>query len=237
MLKLCAGRCAGEAAARVWELGWDRLDVSALHDGDEVGAWETVMTIEGDYSLFAHLETVFLGALDAAHADRYERAPRGGRRRRQTDPLLPGALRPLPACRPATGTPRTSPEPSACQHRRTGLLVGRKGHRAPCLMASSPPAAAIPSRPRGASPTVLSRSSTSPALVDFDNDCVGTSLACARALGDRLWGVRLDTSETLVDRALWPSMGSFRPTGVARSWCARCGGRWMPRASGASGSS
>ena len=53
------------------------------------------------------------------------------------------------------------------------------------------------------------------ALVDFDNDCVGTSLACARELGDRLWGVRLDTSETLVDRSLWPKMGSFRPTGVA----------------------
>ena len=53
------------------------------------------------------------------------------------------------------------------------------------------------------------------ALVDFDNDCVGTSLACARALGDRLWGVRLDTAETLVDRSLWAVMGGFPPTGVA----------------------
>jgi nicotinate phosphoribosyltransferase len=39
-------------------------------------------------------------------------------------------------------------------------------------------------------------------LVDFDNDSVATALAVAEALGDRLWGVRLDTSETLVDRAL-----------------------------------
>jgi nicotinate phosphoribosyltransferase len=53
------------------------------------------------------------------------------------------------------------------------------------------------------------------ALVDFHNDSVGTSLACARALGERLWGVRLDTSETLVDRALWDRMGTFRPVGVA----------------------
>ncbi|MBM3148132.1 MAG: quinolinate phosphoribosyl transferase, partial [Actinobacteria bacterium] len=52
------------------------------------------------------------------------------------------------------------------------------------------------------------------ALVDFDNDCVGTSLACARALGERLWGVRLDTSETMVDKSLWHSMGQFRPNGV-----------------------
>ena len=28
--------------------------------------WETVMTIEGDYSLFAHLETVYLGCWRAA---------------------------------------------------------------------------------------------------------------------------------------------------------------------------
>jgi nicotinate phosphoribosyltransferase len=51
-------------------------------------------------------------------------------------------------------------------------------------------------------------------LVDFDNDCVGTSLALADALGDRLYGVRLDTSEMLVDRSVVPQMGRFRPTGV-----------------------
>jgi nicotinate phosphoribosyltransferase len=51
-------------------------------------------------------------------------------------------------------------------------------------------------------------------LVDFENDSVGTSLEVARALGDRLWGVRLDTSRTLVDRALWNEMGDFDPRGV-----------------------
>src|SRR2546430_1173262 len=51
-------------------------------------------------------------------------------------------------------------------------------------------------------------------LVDFDNDSVETALAVADALGDKLWGVRLDTSENLVDRTLWDEMGSFRPTGV-----------------------
>ena len=30
----------------------------------------------------------------------------------------------------------------------------------------------------------------------------------------RLWGVRLDTSESLVDRSLWDEMGDFKPTGV-----------------------
>ena len=39
-------------------------------------------------------------------------------------------------------------------------------------------------------------------LVDFENDSVRTALEVADALGERLWGVRLDTSEALVDKAL-----------------------------------
>jgi nicotinate phosphoribosyltransferase len=51
-------------------------------------------------------------------------------------------------------------------------------------------------------------------LVDYENDCVRTSLEVARALEGRLWGVRLDTSENLVDRSVISQMGMFRPTGV-----------------------
>jgi nicotinate phosphoribosyltransferase len=51
-------------------------------------------------------------------------------------------------------------------------------------------------------------------LVDFENNSVGTALEVARALGPRLWGVRLDTSENLVDRSLLDELGDFRPTGV-----------------------
>jgi nicotinate phosphoribosyltransferase len=51
-------------------------------------------------------------------------------------------------------------------------------------------------------------------LVDFENDSVKTSLEVARALGDRLWGVRLDTSRTLVDKSLWNEMSDFDPRGV-----------------------
>jgi len=40
------------------------------------------------------------------------------------------------------------------------------------------------------------------ALVDFENDCVKTSLAVARALGRRLWGVRLDTAREIRDRSV-----------------------------------
>ena len=51
-------------------------------------------------------------------------------------------------------------------------------------------------------------------LVDFDNDSVRTALDVAQELGTRLWGVRLDTSHTLVDRSLLDRMGRFDPRGV-----------------------
>src|SRR4051812_33367621 len=46
-----------------WQPGWDELEVGALHEGDEIEGWESVLTIEGDYALFAPLETVYLGCL------------------------------------------------------------------------------------------------------------------------------------------------------------------------------
>jgi nicotinate phosphoribosyltransferase len=53
-------------------------------------------------------------------------------------------------------------------------------------------------------------------LVDFDNDCVGTSLDCARALGAQLWAVRLDTSERLADKTMVERFGEeAAPRGVA----------------------
>lgn len=39
-------------------------------------------------------------------------------------------------------------------------------------------------------------------LADFDNDCVGTSVALARKFGKKLFGVRIDTSESLIDKSL-----------------------------------
>src|ERR671936_875244 len=42
---------------------WDDLNVHALYDGDRVDPYETVMMIEGDYTSFAHLETLYLGVL------------------------------------------------------------------------------------------------------------------------------------------------------------------------------
>ena len=48
-------------------------------------------------------------------------------------------------------------------------------------------------------------------LVDFDNDSARTAVQVADALGKDLWGVRLDTSERLVDRGLERATDSREP--------------------------
>src|SRR3954471_13595787 len=60
ILELCSGRRAADGS---WRDGRSELRVRALSEGDPIEPWETVLTIEGDYSLFAHLETVYLGCL------------------------------------------------------------------------------------------------------------------------------------------------------------------------------
>jgi nicotinate phosphoribosyltransferase len=53
-------------------------------------------------------------------------------------------------------------------------------------------------------------------IAAFGGDTVAATraLAVARALGSRLHGVRLDTSEAMVDASLVPRMGDFDPRGV-----------------------
>ena len=206
--------------ARRLEPGWDGLEVHALHEGDEVEPFETVMTIEGDYSLFAHLETVYLGLPGPAHAGDEQRARGGGGGARQADPLLSGAPRPLArADRRRLGGARGRRDRRV--DRRPGVVVGRTGvgtvpHGLIAAYGGDTVAAARAFADRYADEMNVT------VLVDFDNDSVRTALEVADALGDRLWGVRLDTSERLVDRALWHEMGDFTPTGVNPELVRRC---------------
>src|SRR3954454_15698933 len=60
IVRQCAGRRRPDGS---WDDGLDELEVHALQGGDETEPCETVMTIEGDYALLGHLETVYLGCL------------------------------------------------------------------------------------------------------------------------------------------------------------------------------
>ncbi|MEA2688585.1 MAG: nicotinate phosphoribosyltransferase [Candidatus Eremiobacteraeota bacterium] len=209
ILKLCSGQHAPDGS---WEDGWERLTVKALYDGDAIEPFENVMTIEGDYALFAHLETPYLGVL--------------ARRTR----IATNAR----AIVDAAGGKEVLFFPARFDHHLVQTGDGYAAYISGALGVSTDANAEWwGSRGMGTVPhgliaayggdTVRATEKFAQwidtavnviALVDFDNDCVGTSLAVARALGQRLWAVRLDTSGTLVDKSVIPQMGTFKPTGV-----------------------
>src|SRR6476469_8231219 len=196
---------------------WDDLTVQALYDGDRIEPYESVMTIEGDYTSFAHLETLYLGVLA-----------------RRTL-ITTNVVRVLEA---ANGKPIIF-MPARHDHHRVqtgdgyaayvaGQIVG-----APVGVTTDEQASWWGGKGVGTVPhsliasfggnTVLAATKFAEwappdlnvtVLVDFENDSVSTALEVARALGPRLWGVRLDTSENLVDASLLDELGDFRPTGV-----------------------
>ncbi len=192
--------------------GWSDLVVHALFEGDRVEPWDTVLTIEGRYDLFAHLETVYLGALT-----RRTRICTNTR-------LLVEAARPKPVlCFGARHDAwRTQPGDGFAAYvggaqavsadAQASLFNGKGVGTIPhALIAAFGGDTVAATRAFAAS---VGDDVDVIALVDYENDSVATSLAVARALEARLWGVRLDTSENLVDRSVLPQMGAFRPTGV-----------------------
>jgi nicotinate phosphoribosyltransferase len=178
---------------------WPGLTVHALRDGDRVEPWETVMTIEGDYTTFAHLETVVLGTLA-----------------RRTL-IASNTARVVEA---ANGKPIIF-MPARHDHHRVQTGDGYAAFVAGAVLGaeigvtSDAQASWWGGRGVGTVPhSLIAAYGGNTVLVDFDNDSVRTALDVARALGPRLWGVRLDTSGQLVDRALWGEMGDFDPRGV-----------------------
>ena len=191
---------------------WDGLDVRALYEGDVVEPYETVMTIEGDYATFAHLETVYLGCLA-------RRTLVMTNVRRVVEAAAGKQILFFPArhdhwlvqtgdgwAAHVGGSIGVSTDAQASWWGGRG--VGTVPHGLIAAFGGDTVAAAraFANRYRGEMNITV--------LVDFDNDSVTTALAVADALGEDLWGVRLDTSEALVDKALMDDLGDFRPTGV-----------------------
>src|SRR2546427_154372 len=200
------------AILKLCSMEWSELEVSALYDGDEIEPWETVLLIDGPYDAFAHLETLYLGVLA-------RRTKVGTNTRRVVEAAKPKQVMFFPArhdhwlvqtgdgyAAHIAGAIGVSTDAQASWWGSEG--IGTVPH---ALIAAYQGDTVLASRKFAEQSDPAIRLIT---LVDFDNDCVGTSLAVARALGDRLYGVRLDTSETLVDKSVIPQMGTFRPTGV-----------------------
>jgi nicotinate phosphoribosyltransferase len=200
------------AILRLCSFEWSDLTVQALYDGDEIEPWETVLLIEGPYDAFAHLETLYLGVLS-------RRTRVGTNTRRVVEAAAPKDVMFFPArhdhwlvqtgdgyAAHVAGAIGVSTDAQASWWGSEGIgtvphaLIAAYG--GDTVVATTKFADHV-----GPSVRLIS-------LVDFDNDCVRTSIEVARALGPRLYAVRLDTSEFLVDRSLRDEMGSFKPTGV-----------------------
>ena len=196
---------------------WSGLAVRALHDGDAIEPWETVMTIEGDYTLFAHLETVYLGVLArrtliSTNTERVLSAANG-------KPIIF-----MPARhdhhRVQTGDGYAAYVAGAISGTEIGVTSDAQASWWGGRGVGTVPHALIAAY--GGDTVLAARKFAKWAaddlritvLVDFDNDSVATALAVANELGPKLWGVRLDTSSQLVDRSLWDEMGDFDPRGV-----------------------
>ena len=174
-----------------------------------------MLTIEGDYSLFAHLETLYLGTLSRrslvmSNVRRVVEAARG-------KPILF-----FPArhdhwlvqtgdgwAAHVAGAIGVSTDAQASWWGGRG--VGTVPHGLIAAYGGDTVAAARDFAERFAEQLNVV------VLVDFQNDSVADAVAVADALGERLWGVRLDTSERLVDRALRDEPEAERLAGVTPS--------------------
>jgi len=199
ILKLCA-------------IEWRDLEVWALHDGDAIEPWEAVLLIEGPYDAFAHLETLYLGVLA-------RRTKVGTNTHRVVEAARPKEVMFFPA-RHDHWLVQTGDGYAAHVAGAIGVSTDAQASWWGSEGIGTVPHALIAAY---GGDTVLATQRFAdhidPAvrlvtLVDFENDCVRTALEVSAALGSRLYGVRIDTSEMLVDKSVVPQMGRFRPTGV-----------------------
>ena len=198
LLKLCAD-------------DWSALTVQALYEGDHYESWDTVLTIEGPYDNFGFLETLCLGAL--CRRTKICTNARMLCEAAQSKPVMFfGARDDVYATQPGDGyAAMVGGVKLVSTQAQASLFGGNAVGTIPHALIAAYGGDTVKATKRFAEamPAV-----DLIALVDYDNDCVKTSLEVARAFEGQLWGVRLDTPENMIDKSVLPQMGSFKPTGV-----------------------
>lgn len=172
------------------------LSIKVLRNGDTINRAEPVMHITGPYVYFAHLESLYLGILArrtlvATNTRRVVEAAKGKPvfffadrfddfHNQEGDGYAAHVGGAAGVCTLAHAS------------RWNGVPIGTIPHALIAVSGGDTVRAAQRFAKHIKGVNVI-------ALVDFNNDCVGTSLAVARALGKKLWGVRLDTAGDLID--------------------------------------
>ena len=177
------------------------LKIKSLKEGDPIKENETVLTIEGNFCDFVHLETVYLGILarmssiatnmkgiiDAAVGK--EVIIMSARFERPEMQIFDGYAAWIGGCT------KFSTEMN-CGDILGMEAVGTIPHALIAAYGGDTVKATL------AFDKYIDKKVPRVALVDFENDCIKTSLEVARALGDKLYAVRLDTSKGMVDEGL-----------------------------------
>src|SRR5437016_11505959 len=202
--------------ASLWQPAGQDLDVSSLYDGETAKPHEPVMHIEGEYTEFAHLETLYLGALSegtrvATNTRDVVVAARG------KPVIMFGARHQAHEAQASSGYAAYVGGAIAVSTDEQGEWWGSTGlgtvpHALIAVYGGDPTVATLKfdefiNRSSDAIGHLTAKGTAEghvnlTSLVDFQNDVVNTSLGVAHALGARLWGVRIDTSETLIDRSI-----------------------------------
>ncbi|HKW78650.1 MAG TPA: quinolinate phosphoribosyl transferase [Candidatus Limnocylindria bacterium] len=214
--------------ASLWQPAWQDLVVSSLYDGEVAEPHEPVMHIDGDYSTFAHLETLYLGALSegtrVATNTREVVAAANGK-----PVIMFGARHQGHEAQAGSGYAAYVGGAVGVSTDEQGEWWGSKGlgtvpHALIAVYGGDTTVATLKfdeyvNRATDAVGHLTAKGTAEghvnvTALVDFRNDVVNTSLGVAHALGQRLWGVRVDTSESLIDKAVLEEIE--RADGVAR---------------------
>lgn len=220
ILKECSGYQVGvfESGGRIypnWRKGWRDLEVYALNEGDRISPYEPVMYIKGPYHLFAHLETVYLGTLA-------RRTMIGTNVTRVVDAARGKPIWYFPA-RHDHWTVQTGDGFAAKNAGAVGVSSDAQANWWGGKGMGTVPHALIAACDGDTVEAALKfahkyhEDMNISVLVDYENDCARTACVVADRMqeaGLPLWGVRLDTSESLVDFGLVGDMGQFKPTGV-----------------------
>jgi nicotinate phosphoribosyltransferase len=193
----------------LWSNCFQELTIRSMYDGETARPLETVMHIEGDYSTFAHLETLYLAAL--AEGTRVATNTRAVVHAAAGKPILMFGARhqghELQAgsgyAAHVSGAGGVSTDEGAEWWGSRG--IGTVPHSLIAAYGGDTVLATLKFA------QYIDEQVNLTSLVDFDNDSVGTSLAVGRALGSRLWGVRLDTSENMVDRSVFEAIQAGEP--------------------------
>ncbi len=202
--------------AELWQPAWRDLSVSSLYDGETADPWEPVIHVEGEYAAFAHLETLYLGALSegtkvATNTRDVVTAANG------KPVIMFGARHQGHEAQAGAGYAAYVGGAVAVSTDEQGEWWGSTGlgtvpHALIAVYGGDTTVATLKfdeyiNRAPDAIGHLTAKGTPEghvnvTALVDFRDDVVNTSLGVAHALGQRLWGVRVDTSESLIDKSV-----------------------------------